>query len=221
MDGRQQAQGLRPEAQAALSDSQLDRDIESAVGIEPSAEFLARVRTQIATEPAVESGCSWIRPVVESGFSRIRQLAFEPLAAVAIVGIVLAIVGPQFMREETDRPEVARMTPDIAEVGRAPMAPPPAKARGNPARSGEVRRRRMQPAVVAAEDGGGLRRSRFDDLVLIAPGDQEAFDRLLTVVNDQSVELIAPVLESTRAGVDVMDAAVPAPLRTAEEGVNE
>ena len=205
MDGRQQAQGLRPEAQAALSDSQLDRDIESAVGIEPSAEFLARVRTRIAAEPEPSA---W-------------RLSFEPMWGVAIVGIVLAIVGPQFMREETDRPEVARMTPDIAEVGRAPMAPPPAKARGNPARSGEVRRRRMQPAVVAAEDGGGLRRSRFDDLVLIAPGDQEAFDRLLTVVNDQSVELIAPALESTRAGVDVMDAAVPAPLRTAEEGVNE
>ena len=222
MDGRQQAQGLRPEAQAALSDSQLDRDIESAVGIEPSAEFLARVRTQIATEPAVESGCSWIRPVVESGFSRIRQLAFEPLAAVAIVGIMLAIVVPRFMREETDPHEVARTTPEVADLPRAPMASPTAVPRGSPARSGEVPRPRARPAVVATEDDRSrLRRSRFDDLVLIAPGDQEAFDRLLAVVNDQTIELIAPVLESTRAGVDLIDAAVPVPLRTAEEGVNE
>ena len=204
MDGRRQAQGLRPEAQAALSDLQLDRDIESAVGIEPSAEFLARVRTRIAAEP---EPAAW-------------RLSFGPMWGVAIAGIVLAIVVPQFLREETNRREVARMTPDIADVRREPMATPPAEARRNPARSGEVRRHRVQPAVVAAEDGGGLRRSRFDGLVLIAPGDQEAFDRLLAVVNDQTIELIAPVLESTRAGVDVIGAAVPVPLR-AEEGVNE
>jgi hypothetical protein len=101
------------------------------------------------------------------------------------------------------------------------MATPPAESRSIGDRSGEVRRQRPQPAAVATEDDGrSLRRSRFDDLVLIAPGDQEAFDRLLAVVNDQTIELIAPVLESTRAGVDLIDAAVPDSLR-AEEGVNE
>jgi len=213
MDGRAEAQGLRPkaqEAQEALSDSQLDRDIQSVVGIEPSAEFLARVRTRIATELAVESG-----------FSRIRRLAFEPLAAVALVGIVLAVVAPQFMREETNRREVARMTPEVPDVPRAPMTTLPVEPLGSPARPGEVRRHRPQPAVAAEDDRGGLRRSRFDDLVLIAPADQEAFDRLLAVVNDQTIELIAPLLESTRAGVDVIDAAVPASLRAVEEGVNE
>ena len=213
MDGRAEAQGLRPkaqEAQEALSDSQLDRDIQSVVGIEPSAEFLARVRTRIATELAVESG-----------FSRIRRLAFEPLAAVALVGIVLAVVAPQFMREETNRREVARMTPEVPDVPRAPMTTLPVEPLGTPARPAEVRRHRPQPAVAAEDDRGGLRRSRFDDLVLIAPADQEAFDRLLAVVNDQTIELIAPLLESTRAGVDVIDAAVPASLRAVEEGVNE
>ncbi|MGH9238746.1 MAG: hypothetical protein ACRD3G_11975 [Vicinamibacterales bacterium] len=82
-----------------LSDSQLDREIAAAVGIEPSAEFLARVRTRIAADPAL---------VVESGFSRIRRLSFEPLAGVAIVGIVLAVVVPRFIREETARPQVMR-----------------------------------------------------------------------------------------------------------------
>ena len=37
--------------QHPLSDSQLDRELESALGIEPSPEFLARVRTRIAAEP--------------------------------------------------------------------------------------------------------------------------------------------------------------------------
>jgi hypothetical protein len=206
MDVRSEAQGLGPRAQEALSDSRLDREIESAVGIEPSAEFLARVRTRIAAEP---QRSAW-------------RLSFEPLAGVAIVGIVLAVLVPKFVHEETDRRDVARMTRDVADVRRAPVATPPAEVRGTPAPSGEVRHPRPQPAVVAAEgESGGVRRSRFDDLVLIAPGDQEAFDRLLAVVNDQTIELIAPVLESTRAGVDVMDAVVPVSLRTAEEGVNE
>jgi hypothetical protein len=98
MDGRSEAQGLnlkaqglRPKAQEALHDSQLDRDIESAVGIDPSPEFLARVRTRIASEP-----------VVEFGFSRIRRLSFAPLAAVAIAGIVLAVVVPHWMRDEIE-----------------------------------------------------------------------------------------------------------------------
>jgi hypothetical protein len=195
-----------------LSDSQLDREIEAAVGIEPSPEFLARVRTRIAAEPAL---------VVESGFSRIRRLSFQPLAGVAVVAVLLAIVIPQLLREETDRREVARMNPDVSNVQRAPIAAPPEEARTLRVRSSDVRRDRPRPvSIETRESGSGLRRSRFDDLVLIAPGDQEAFDRLLAVVNDQTVELIAPLLESTRAGVDVTDAAVPVPLR-AEEGVNE
>lgn len=191
-----------------VSDSQLDREIESAVGIEPSGEFLARVRTRIAADPAL---------VVESGFSRIRRLAFEPLAGVAIVGIVLAVVVPRFMREETSRREIVRMNP-VANVQQAP----PEEARTLRARSSEVRPHRPQPVSIETREGSSnLRRSRFDNLVLIAPGDQEAFARLLAVVNDQTVELIAPVLESTRAGVDVMDAAIPVPLRAVGEGVNE
>ena len=107
MDGRveaqglkAEAQGLRPKAQEVLSDSQLARDIESAVGIQPSAEFLARVRTRIAADPAA----------VESGFSRIRQAALEPLWGAAIVGIILAVVVPQWMRDEIDT------TPDVVQT---------------------------------------------------------------------------------------------------------
>jgi hypothetical protein len=97
-----------------LSDAQLDRDIESALGIEPSPQFLVRVRARIASEPAL---------VVESGFSRIRRLSFEPLAAVAIVGIVLAIVVPQFMREDMTRPSADRVARGVvgAPVVGAPV----------------------------------------------------------------------------------------------------
>ena len=204
MDGRQQAQGLRPEAQAALSDSQLDRDIESAVCIEPSAEFLARVRTRIAAEPEPSA---W-------------RLSFGPMWGVAIAGIVLALIVPQMLRPQPNGSGVVQSNQETGD------APPPVTARAQvspvvPRVSAHVRRAPHRAVVVeSATEGLSSRGPRFEDLVLIAPGDQEAFDRLLAVVNDQTIELIAPVLESTRAGVDVIGAAVPVPLR-AEEGVNE
>ncbi len=112
-----------------LNDSQLDREIESAVGIEPSTEFLARVRTRIAAEP---QRSAW-------------RLSFEPLAGVAIVGIVLAVVAPQFIREETARPQVihsqvvevpvpaaeARTAPQASHAS-APRAPKAAVERTEP-----------------------------------------------------------------------------------------
>ena len=120
----------------SLNDSQLDREIASAVGIEPSPEFLARVRTRIAADPSL---------VVESGFSRIRRLSFEPLAGVAIVGIVLAVVVPEFMREDTARPPVMRApvvnvrvpavearTAPQASTASAPRAPKAAVERTEP-----------------------------------------------------------------------------------------
>ena len=78
------------EPQHALSDSQLDRELDAAFGIEPSPEFLARVRTRIASEPGLAA---------QSGFSRIRRLSVEPLAGVALAGIVLTVVVPQLMRD--------------------------------------------------------------------------------------------------------------------------
>lgn len=99
--------GARPDA---LSDAQLDRELEAALGVEPSPEFLARVRTRIAAEPepsrwrmaVVAAGFSRMlqaQAFVESGFSRILKPSVEPLWAVGIVGIVLAIVAPRLTQD--------------------------------------------------------------------------------------------------------------------------
>ena len=168
MDGRSEAQGLRPkaqEAQEALRDSQLDREIESAVGIEPSPEFLARVRMRIAADPAL---------VVESGFSRIRRLSFEPLWALAIAGIVLALVIPGWMREGTpmnpgntpvaskdaDRslpPEIGTPAPRVVDVSPVRVARATAAAetplRLSPVLFSEDERRALQRLVMAVEEG--------------------------------------------------------------------
>jgi len=70
-----------------LSDSQLDRELESALGVEPSPEFLARVRTRVAAEPAPEL---WRLAI--------RRWSFEPLVGVALAGIVLAVIVPNLTR---------------------------------------------------------------------------------------------------------------------------
>lgn len=75
--------------QHPLSDSQLDRELESALGIEPSPEFLARVRTRIAAEPELSL---WRQAVWGRGV--------QPLAVVAIVGVVLAVVVPRWFRND-------------------------------------------------------------------------------------------------------------------------
>jgi hypothetical protein len=85
--------GARPDA---LNDAQLDRELEAALGVEPSPEFLARVRTRIAAEPEPPR---WRIAVVPSGFSRILKHSVEPLWAVGIVGIVLAIVAPRLTQD--------------------------------------------------------------------------------------------------------------------------
>ena len=83
--------------QHPLSDSQLDRELESALGVEPSPEFLARVRTRVADEPEPQP---WRLPI--------RRWSFEPLAGVALAGIVLSVVVPNLMRN------AKRSGPDVA-----------------------------------------------------------------------------------------------------------
>jgi hypothetical protein len=95
-------------SQPPPDDSQLDRELGAALGIEPSPEFVARVRTRIASEP---EPLRWRRTLVVSGFSR----AFEPLMAVAIVGVVVAVVIPTFMRgDDVRRPAVTTMAGDAS-----------------------------------------------------------------------------------------------------------
>ena len=185
MDGRAEAQGLRPKAQEAqeaqeareareareaLRDSQLDREIESAVGIEPSPEFLARVRTRIASEP---------ERLVESGFSRICRLSFEPLAGVAIAGIVLAVVVPQFMRDETARPQL--MPSPVANISAPPVHPVTAAPQLTVARPP----RQLSAVVDVAEAPRTLPLQLSP--VLFAEEDRVAFAWFVTAVADGTV----------------------------------
>lgn len=75
--------------QPSLSDSQLDRELESALGIEPSSGFIARVRTRVAGEPDVSQ---WRQALWGRGV--------QPSVAMALVAVLLAVVVLRLMRNE-------------------------------------------------------------------------------------------------------------------------
>jgi hypothetical protein len=83
----------------SLSDAQLDRELEAALGVEPSPEFLARVRTRVAGEPGM---VLWRLAM--------QRWSFEPLIGVAVIGIVLTIVVPRLMRDDQVRRPPAAVT---------------------------------------------------------------------------------------------------------------
>ena len=203
--------GIRP--QRPLSDSQLDRDIESALRIEPSPEFVARTRARIAAEPEPSR---WRLAYVVSAF---RWTAMEPLWGVAIAGIVLAIVVPQLLRPTVPGRQVAELNHPAEILPLASDATKDVTPAPHP-RAQNVRRSQARSAVT--KTAGVSHRPRtptFEERVLLAPYEREAFARLLTVVNDSTIELIAPILESTRAGGDTIDASVIVPVLAASEGV--
>ena len=157
MDGH----GTRP----PLTDAQLDRELESALGIEPSPAFIARVRTRIATEPPASS---W--RVVWS------RWAAEPLIVVAIVGVTLAIVVPRAMRDRPVTPQVATAIPVPGPPAKRPTQDPgygyEASRREDVSNKRARTVRRVQNRQIAA---------RATD-VLVSEDERRAFDALLAAV---------------------------------------
>jgi hypothetical protein len=91
----------------ALTDAALDRELESALAVDPSTEFVTRVRTRVQTERDV-SWSPW-----QWGFA----------AAVAAIIVVVALV-------------VGTSRPNRSQVARkAPVAQPPVQGVGEPRRS--------------------------------------------------------------------------------------
>jgi len=125
-----------------LTDSALDRELTETLGIQPSPEFLARVRTRVAAEPA---RAPW-------------RLVFEPLAPVAIVGIVLALVVPKLMRDEpiqtVNPPRMANVVPDIPRAVAAVVSVRDGDRRTVPAQRASARTTplRLSPVLVAEDE---------------------------------------------------------------------
>ena len=155
--------GKRPHS--PLGDEALDRELESALGIEPSPEFLARVRTRLASEPGTSP---WRQVFVASGFGRTRKWVMEPLVAVAMIGIVLTIVVPEWSRDSRPfpRPRPVVQTPPVEADLRVsqPLAGPEAVV--PPARPRQTRdsgRPSAAPAVAQVRHELPLSEPLFSD----------------------------------------------------------
>jgi hypothetical protein len=152
--------------------SALDREIERALAVEPSAEFVARVRTRIAADPA---------PRMDVGL--VRWLLMGGASVAAVTGLVAAYVGLNPPRnalssggpgavvrvEPAERPgmqdPVATRAPAVEVAGRAETGNRDAHARDAVERAGAARssaRRHAEPdafadVMVSASEVAGFR----------------------------------------------------------------
>lgn len=162
MDGR------RPDA---LSDSALDREVRAALNVEPSPEFVARIRMRVANE------------AIASKRSTGRQWLF---ASIGVAVAVLALV--VFARDPANR-ERATTIGVVGDV-RKPLEPPPGPASREPM-AGEPSTQPVSPVAPAARGAApparGALPTREDETppfadVLISPDEVRAYEMLLAAV---------------------------------------
>ena len=178
-----------------LSDSQLDRDLESALGIEPSPEFIARVRTRMAAD---EERSPWQSRL---GFA-VRRTAFEPLVALGVVGVLLVVVIPNVMRKDVGQSNPHVANPAAVEFGRAqeaeagpsperPVIASPVRARARAMSGREVPLRLSKP--------------------LFAPKDRDALVALVTAMEGGRVVPLPSVSQADERSLDLHELSI-APL---------
>ncbi len=98
-----------------LSDEALEREIEAALGVDPSPEFLPRVRERIASERMQEG---WL------------VAASWRWASVVAVVIAAATVGAWILRDPAPAPAAREVRVAPSEAARPPIEPaPPASVR--------------------------------------------------------------------------------------------
>jgi hypothetical protein len=165
-----------------LKDDPLARDIESALRVEPSPQFVARVRARVAREPVGATGVmSW-------------RLWLGGAAVVAgALALVVSLGGPRDMRVSDSTPSTAT-SPPVLEASRGPsIATEPVLPQ--PLVAAPVQRvtRRAVARIEPGEKGTG-------DVglpqVLIADDEKRGFELLVTELRD--TKRAAAVAEATR-----------------------
>jgi hypothetical protein len=171
-----------------MNDAALDREIERALAIDPSPEFLARVRTRIAEEPSAASrGFGWLfvgvatatvaAAVVLAVFvvSPARQPASAPLLASRSIGSVFEV-------------------PSVGSVGADPRVRPERRVRPeSPSSVGPTHGMAPTTTGVAAEP-----------TTLFDPRETMALQRLIAGVRDARVDL-TPLLKESPMPLQPLD----------------
>ena len=169
-----------------LTDSSLEHEIEGVLAVDPSPEFLARVRGRIASEPAPHA---WGSPWRLAGAGGI-------IVAVAVIGVALMWQGrePAVVTSERSRVSSTIVEQNPGSTGVVEVKPePPVSVPGT--RSMRDRNARAQVAQRAAPVA-----QRAEPEVLISAEESAALRQLFADINQRRVEaslLLDAIREST------------------------
>ena len=185
----------------SLTDESLDRELAAAIDVEPSPEFLARVRMRLANEPAPSSWRTWWIPIA---------------ASIAVAAIAVAIAMPERSPQRLESREIpgptepAALDRDVADPAgplrgmrptRTETLPPPDRTAGleRPPDGGSAVDGPPADAAVRAQTDSFA--APFPD-VLISEDEQRAFALLLSAIRadelpalpapDETVETLRP-----------------------------
>ena len=180
--------GNREEA-VMPSDRALDREIELALAVQPSPEFVARVRTAVTAGSRVPRQLPWIW--IGAGAAGV---------AIAVVLLVGSVVAPE--RGDVPQPPQLAVSPHIASIplNRVPEIPVlEAPHRASPVSTVRLKTRRVEPEVLLAADESaalkrlmrGPRQGRVDPSTFDSVGLQQAAPPRAVVV--PAIAEISPI----------------------------
>jgi len=188
----------------ALTDSAIEREIETMLAVEPSPDFLARVRARVADEPA-------------PGTWRFEwQFAAAAAAIIATAAVWQSLEPARSIEGSADAPLVAEgAAPPIVSSPTERVAPPVRPI--EPVRRGpEVRPTRQATAEPEMRD----------PVAVIAPEDRKGFELLLSSIRQPEVVLVLnedttgpPALAASNIEIAPIDIAPVPPVAQLEGGV--
>jgi hypothetical protein len=175
-----------------------DQEIRDALRVDPSPEFLARVRTRVASEPAPSAWrWSWTAAAVGA------------LAAMVLIAVVMS----RPKQERPSAPDVVQaLTPSRAtESDKVPAGPEgPALQQTEPTRSAPVRRpgpfgpgRSIAAQVASARTPTPEPASAALPEILLDPAETHALRQLIAGVRDGRIDLTAAQKSSSPAPLDL------------------
>jgi len=169
-----------------VDDTALDREVESLLSMEPSAEFQARIRARVAGETVSGTGAVWWgRPAWQAAFA-------------LVLGIGLVVAAFRFGHQP--REQEARVVPAVPQsIPPAPLADGHAASEPSvPLRSanGDPRTRRrasVEPRIQAAVNTVPATRDPFSD-VLVSAREVKALQQIAAMLSppDEKSEALRP-----------------------------